>query len=200
MNPSFADPLALAYHELRAPLGLVVTAARSAADEAPDEHTRQRCEIIVRAAERMLRTATRVLDLEHASDAPTAFAPAEVLDDVVVTLRGLDVAVSLHASAASRAARVDGPRETFESLVQSLLSNALDHGLPGSCIGVEMRATPDAVTVDVLNQIDPFDHHVGRGLGSHLTDDLAAELGAAVTTASAGDRFRARVVIPACAA
>ena len=67
MKSLMADPVTLAYHELRAPLGLVATAARSAAADCEDESLRKRCEMIVRAAERMLRTAQSVMSLVEGS-------------------------------------------------------------------------------------------------------------------------------------
>ena len=93
MNSPATDPLTMAYHELRAPLALVVTAARSAAGEAQEGELRLRCEMIVRAAERMLRTASEMCGLEGPQEpgSEAAFQPAEIVDDIVVTMRGLDV-------------------------------------------------------------------------------------------------------------
>ena len=70
MESRLIDPLTLMYHELRAPLGLVATAARSMAAKTQTTTTSvSRCEMIVRAAERMLRTPPRWFAISHARPA-----------------------------------------------------------------------------------------------------------------------------------
>ena len=90
-----SDPLTVAYHELRSPLGLIVMQARAAAAEATEPGVRARCESIVRAAERMLRTAAEIFAAEQAagSTVERTFAPVEVASGLITDLQGLSFGV-----------------------------------------------------------------------------------------------------------
>ncbi len=82
------DPVTMAYHELRSPLALVATVARSAAEECEDELVRARCLSIVRAAERMIRTAGHLMDLAETSQAEKVeqFNPLPCIDQNTTVL------------------------------------------------------------------------------------------------------------------
>jgi signal transduction histidine kinase len=188
------DPSALVYHELRAPLGLVATAAQSMADEVDDDEVRERCRIIVRAAERMLRTAATVADLGSDSAGTGVFRPGPLVEDVVQMLRGHGVRIDLYVRGAIDVP-VAGSAERFEALLHSLVSNALDHGEPGSTITVTLGAAPGGVTVDIANDIALRDTHRGSGLGLLIASALARGLGARLDSSEADDRYVTRITL-----
>lgn len=193
------DPVALVYHELRAPLGLVATAAYSAIEEADNRAVRDRCEAIARSAERMLRTATQVLAAAAAADTPSVrapFVPAEVVKGLAADLRALHVPVEARTTPAAEGTAVVGARERFEALIQSLLMNAVDHSDPGAPIAVAVEANDDAVTVTVENPLPTRRRHHGLSLGSYICARLAEALGAQFRAGAQDGRFEATVELP----
>lgn len=196
MERARVDPMALVYHELRAPLGLVATAARSMAEDMPDEELRSRCEVIVRAAERMLRTAEAVTSitagLSGDDDGSESYSPIEILSDLVETLRGLDVPLEFCADTPTTPA-VAGSGARFEALVHSLITNAMDHGDPASPVRLAVGRSPGRVTVEVRNSLSERDTHRGGGLGMIIANALARGLGATLTARAAEGEYVARI-------
>lgn len=191
------DPVALAYHELRSPLGLVATAARAAADDCTDEATRARCEMIVRAAERMLRTAGQVFQLNRAVAAdPVRYFPAEVVRELVRDMRGLDVHVRLRIEGDALACATEGTLEQFEALIHTLVANALDHGEPGHDIRVRVRHRGNVLVVVVTNRVTARRRHNGAGMGAYIAHELAGRLGASLASSTRGETFRVEVILP----
>ena len=182
MNQATIDPATMVLHELRAPLGLMATAARSAADDCQDDDLRLRCEMIVRAAEGMLRTANQVFQLNRVPGAGEVanFRPFEVASQLVDTLRGFDVRVSLHGDAGARQAAVIGVYEQFEALLHSLVTNAMDHSELGAPVHVELRVRDGGLFVEIRNVPARQPRHRGLGLGTAIADALAEGLGAVV--------------------
>lgn len=193
-----ADPTTLVLHELRAPLGLVATAARSAADDCADDDIRQRCEMIVRAAELMLRTTHEVFQLNRASRADHCepYRPVEVAQEIVSTLRGLNVNVRLIGSADAHGAECIGVRARFEALLHSLITNSVDHGEPGLDVSVAFTRHPGVVQVTVSNVVAASSRHRGLGLGAELVRQLADQLGATLVRRSDGRAYHASLVLP----
>lgn len=194
------DPMALVYHELRAPLGLVATAARSVAEDLPDEELRSRCEMIVRAAERMLRTAEAVTRAtagvpDAAHEGAGSFVPHDVVRDLVETLRGLDVPVELSLDSSAPVV-VPGSQDRFEALIHSLVNNAIDHGCRDSAVRVAVEGGVRSVTVEVRNEMSEDDTHRGGGIGMIIATALARGLDANLTTETAGADYVARVTLP----
>lgn len=192
------DPMALVYHELRAPLGLVATAARAAAEDAPDAELRSRCEVIVRTAERMLRTAeavTRAASGIEEDSSGAAFLPAAVVGDLVTTLRGLGVPLELSLPV-DCLPPVMGSAARFEALVHSMVTNAIDHGKPGVPVSLSVMPGSGGVVVEVRNAVADRDTHCGAGLGAIIVNALARGLGATVSTAASEDEHIARLVLP----
>jgi signal transduction histidine kinase len=189
----------LAYHELRSPLGLVATAARSLAEDCEDEAIRERCDTIVRAAERMLRVTSQVLAIARRDasevDAETErFSPAEVVEQLAENFQRLDVPVVPRVEPAARLAKTEGVRGRFEALLQSLLTNAFDHAEPGTRINVTVGATADEVTVTVTNRIASRSRHDGIGAGMYLCRLLAEALPATLDAGPVdGEEFRAEL-------
>lgn len=199
MERARLDPMALVYHELRAPLGLVATAARSVAEDATDDDMRSRCEIIVRAAERMLRTAeavTRATAMPSTDDSDgETFVPHDVVRELVETLRGLDVPVDLTMNTYG-APVVPGSGARFEALIHSLVSNAIDHGGAESDVHLAISGGPGSLVIEVRNAVTDCDAHRGSGLGAIVTNALARGLGATLSAGTTDNEYIARVVLP----
>jgi len=198
VNALAIDPLTLAYHELRSPLGLVATAARSVAEESRDDALRARCEVIVRTVDRMLRTVQQVFGAAQAgsTDAPAWFAPLDVVSRLVHYLQGFDVGIDLSADGQALAARVFGVRGLFEALVQSLVSNAVDHSEAGACVTVRLAGDENTLTFTVVNTAATRRRHKGLGVGLYICDRLAEQLGGTLSTGFDGREYRASFRLP----
>lgn len=201
MKSLAADPVTLAYHELRAPLGLVATAARSAAADCEDEELRKRCEIIVRAAERMLSTAQSVLSLAEGS------LPAEservLLGSVVQRLAEEACALGVPACLTTGddpGMMVDVPVSQLETLLQSLLNNAQQHGsdLPGEVIALAVHREGNCGVVEIKNRISSSVRHKGIGAGTYLANRIAAQFGGMIESSNDGEFYTASLIIPLC--
>ena len=198
MNALTADPITLAYHELRAPLGLVATATRALAEDSADDEVRARCRVILRAVERMLRTTGQVFTVARAaeSDAGEWFCPADLLSQLCDDLRAFDVPLEMQADPFTSTVRVFGPRQVFEALVHALLSNAADHVEPGATISVRARAESGALVLTIANRIARQGRHHGLGVGMYLSGRLAEQLGANLQTEVSGGQFQAVLQLP----
>lgn len=191
VNATEVDPMALAYHELRSPLGLIATAAAAGAADACAAEAHARFEVIRRVAERMLRTAGQVARLNClSSEESTWFAPASVVAAALEDLRALGVPVRVQRGHSAAAARAFGVREQFEALVSSVLNNAVDHAAPGEAIRVAVRPTPHMLEIVVENTVGPQTRHRGAGLGSYIAERLAAHLGATLTAGRVDNVYR----------
>jgi two-component system sensor histidine kinase QseC len=192
------DPVTLAYHELRAPLGLMLTAAQSAVEECEDLTIRRRCEVIARTAERMLRTAQEMLR-QAASDREDEqlFLPAQIVSACADDLVELGVTVSVEISEEAVSARCHGAPSAFEALMQSLISNARDHAPAGASLDVALGREGSCLAVNISNEIAAADDHVGLGAGRWIEASLSSQLGAGLESGSSGGRFVARLTVPA---
>lgn len=192
------DPVTAAYHELRGPLGLIAMAARSAADGCPDEDLRRRCETIERAASRMLRTTRQVFDLAHARAAEGAapYSPAAAVGEIVGDLREFGVSVELDAAGDLEALFASGDRAQFEALVQSLISNALDHSDEGATVRVSVEAVEHTLSLIVANPVATQRAHRGLGIGMMLCAQVAERMGASLRTDADDGEYRARIDLP----
>lgn len=197
VNAVVTDPVTIAYHELRSPLGLVATAARSVAADCEDEMLRSRCLSIVRAAERMLRTAGRLLEVAETTRASEIclFDPAELLSSVLDDYRALSVPVCLEIEEPLNVL-VRGVPEHFEALICSIIGNATDHGTDGEPILVSMRQDGVYFRATIVNSIGAARRHMGIGLGSYIGTRLAHQLSATLTVGRDGDRYTADLAIP----
>jgi signal transduction histidine kinase len=185
----------MALHELRAPLGLVANAARSAADDCADDYLRGRCETIVRAAERMLRTAQQVLSLAKSADDQggiETFNAAAVARTVAEDFAGMGVAVCVVAEW-DREPLFTGVRGHLETLLSSLISNALDHGDAGGEVSVVIVGGQKALTIEIRNHKRAVGRHAGLGLGTYICDQLAALLPAVIQRTTDGDSYSVHV-------
>ncbi len=198
MKSLVADPVTLAYHELRAPLGLLATAARSAAEDCEDESLRKRCEIMVRAAERMLRTAQSVMTLAEGSQPAESqrIALSELVQRLAQDASALGFPVS--AKSCDFVGDVNVPQAQLETLLQSLLNNAFDHG-SANCerpIEVSVRREGNCAVVEVANPVSLEERHHGLGAGTYLTARLAHQFGGMIEGCRDGDVYRASLLVP----
>lgn len=195
------DPLTLAYHELRSPLGLLATAARAAAETANDDDLRRRCETMARAAERMLRTTERVLDLASRSQprASAIFSPVETVRAVVSDLAMLGSRVRLEVAPSAGGAQIAGDPAQLEALVQSLISNAFDHADDDAEVRVRIDAPGDEVLIAVTNEVASDCRHRGLGVGAYLCRNLAAQIGGVLRVGPEGSLYRAMLALPLAA-
>lgn len=191
------DPATLAYHELRAPLGLMLTAAQSAAQECDDATVRSRCEVIVRTADRMLRVAQELFRLSglRASE-PELYLPGRVVAQVVNDLSELGLPVAVVRDEVGTAVRATGSLVTFEALVSSLITNANDHARPGTTIEVSLTSENGYLRADIENQAEAADRHRGLGAGRFIEAQLAAELGAGMFSRDDSGRYTATILLP----
>lgn len=198
MKPSTADPITIVYHELRAPLGLMATAARSAAEDCTDAALRARCEVIVRTAERMLRIAGHVMDIAQQTESQCSdrFDPAQIVRGTVADLNQMNVPVSLTELSASGECLCEGNAAQLEALVQSLLTNASDHAEPGTSIDVVMCERFGRLRVEFVNQRASRSCHRGLGLGMYICQNLAGRLGADLLCEPRGEHFVSVLTLP----
>lgn len=200
--PVSADPITLAYHELRAPLGLIVMQARQAAEEADELSVRVRCEAIARGAERMLRTASAVFAVEQAVDqgVERSFAPVELASSLIADLQQLGVPLVFTSSPAAAGSTAHTVPERFEALVQSLITNGMDHGVEGEPVQIDIDVRDGALLVLVSNRHDGSCRHRGLGTGRHLAGRLAELLQGSLDTMESDGCYVARLRLPFTAA
>ena len=188
----------MAYHELRSPLALMVTMARSAAEDCANDELRSRCLSIVRTAERMLRTAGQVMVVAETSldDAADRFFPGDVVGKVIDDYRGMGVEIDFENSAAEALEVLAAPGQ-LEALLCSIVGNALDHGSSQSPIRISVAETQHTVVIQVRNHVGRPRAHRGLGLGSYIGDQLARAINASLELSRSDNEFSARITIPA---
>jgi len=194
------DPLTLAYHELRSPLGFVATALRSVAEDSLDEGLRHRCDAIVRTVERMLRTSGQVSSLARA-DAPVhevCFAPSDILYQIASDLSSFDMRVDVQATTEALETEVRGAPTTFETLIQSLVSNAIDHSDRGANVNLACAVEDRSLIVSITNAIASQRQHHGLGAGLYLCNRLAEQLGAQLTAGAEDGVFHVSLRLASC--
>ena len=202
MEPVTSDPITLVYHELRAPLALLATAARAAAEDCHQDDVRQRLDVILHATERMLRTTEQVMRVASARSEleMEAIHPVDVAANVAADMAGLGANIGFFASESSREAVSILAQGQLEALLTSLLSNARDHSQPGTRICVAVVAVEDDLRLTISNITASNRRHRGLGLGSHICRTLASDMGLGLDLAISGDTFTAAVQIPIASA
>ena len=197
VNGPTDDPVTMVLHELRAPLGLMATAARCAAEECTDDFLRGRCEAIVGAAERLLRTAHTVFALTQAASfvQRSTFAPAASVRGIVGDLQGLGLSARLAVEGAADEFAFEASQDQFETLVTSLLSNAQDHAEPGTSLDICIGPRADGLAIEISNTLAKRSRHSGLGLGSHIADQLAVLLPVTLHRRTDAGRFSVEIVL-----
>lgn len=185
--------LALAFvaHELRAPLGLVVTAARTANEVSEPEFLRRQLQVIERSAERLLRISSVLLSAAAPARSTGRFQLDRTLAATIDDLQGLGLNVELQGELPANLS-LPGAAEHFEALVSSLVMNAADHGDARAPIVVSVMKGADgdrALTVRIENKVAVEAQHRGRGLGMLIARQLAAQLCAELEITRSGPLF-----------
>ncbi|MGE0600096.1 MAG: sensor histidine kinase [Dehalococcoidia bacterium] len=168
--------------------------ARTAAADCNDDDLRARCESIVNAAERMLRTAGHLMVVAETSKttSPTVFDARGIIAGVVDDYREMGVHIGVRFET-RQPILLDSSPATLEALLCSLLGNAIDHGGPDE-VTVRVRSDETACEVRVENSISHSLKHRGIGLGTYiggkLVEEMSGTLHAERTEATFGVTFR----------
>ena len=198
MNPSATQDelVTMVYHELRAPLGLMASAARSASDDCQDEWVRAQCEVIGRTAERMLRVVAGVIESARpiGIDPDASYAPLDVLARLLGDLEAVGIQVERDYDLGDDSVLARGSLAKFETLLHSLLMSTIDHGRPGYPVTVRFSLVAGRVLLEVENYKRNVKVHRGLGLGARCCALLAEQLGLEFLAEDVdSDRYRALV-------
>jgi two-component system sensor histidine kinase QseC len=194
-----------AAHELRTPLAALKVHAQNALRAHSESERRASLERMMAGLDRSVRLVEQMLALSRASAARAAGngpvslhqVVEDALDDVLPTLKGRHLRVSVTSEPAEAQLAVRGDRDKLTSLARNLLDNAARYAPEGSTIRVDLRSGPGETTLAVSDQgpgIAPelrervFESYYripgtpgdGSGLGLAIVREIAAELGAAV--------------------
>lgn len=193
----------MVYHELRAPLGLMASAARSASEDCDDEWVRAQCDVIGRTAERMLRVVAGVIESARpdGSDIEARYAPLDIATRLLGDLEGVGIQVERDFDLGLRDTIAPGSQSKFETLLHSLLMSTIDHGRPGYPVTVRFSFDGEHFQLEVENFKRNVKVHRGLGLGARCCALLADQLGLEFRVEDVdADRYRALVSGVAAAA
>ena len=187
-----------AYHELRAPLSLIATAAHAAATEADPELLHRRCDTIARVAERTLRVARQVIDTVRTDGLSTGetgtYAPLVAVERALGDFRTLGTPIDADLGQQRSLLLAEGDVAHFETLLHVLLGDAIDHG-DGTAIVVSARCARGALEVRIANGVAAGDQP-GAGLGRLLRERLCARLGATIAGECREGRYHTTLLLP----
>lgn len=153
--------LGMAAHDLRKPIGLILSYAEFVIDEAGTtlsaEH-RDFLQTIHGAADRMRRVVDDFLDVSlieagrfSLDEQPASLADlaraAVTLVKLAATKRG--VGINSNLAATPETLLVDGAK--IEQVLTNLLSNALEHSPPGATVTLSSRRLPDEIRIEVAD-------------------------------------------------
>ncbi len=150
--------LAILGHDLRTPLGAILMSSRFMLDtkELPEPHATLTARV-ASSSTRMLQMVGDLLD----------FTRSRLGGGIPITRADLNVGKVVHdvvdelaAAHPRRTLTVDGRGAQHASwdaarisqALTNLLGNALEHGVAGAPVGVEIRGTPDDVTIAIHNR------------------------------------------------
>jgi len=194
-----------AAHELRTPLAALKVHAQNAARANSEAERRASLERMMTGLDRSVRLVEQMLALSRASAARAATnAPVslhqvveDALDDVLPTLKGRHIKVSVASAPADAELAVHGDRDKLTCLARNLLDNAARYAPEGSAIRVDLAGRPGEATLAVSDQgpgIAPelrervFESYYripgtpgdGSGLGLAIVREIAAQHGASI--------------------
>ncbi len=196
MNGPTIEPSAAVLHELRTPLGFLVTAARAAAEECPaDASVLYQVRNLERVAMRLLASAEQVLavalaERDQSTNPFDAIATARrAIEDSICV--GLAIKLSATCEHDAWIAR-SGNEAQLDALIQSLLNNAVQHGDADGAIEVTVTSCAERFSMEVRNRVGRNARR-GLGLGMEIAAQLAARLGASLVRGIEGTDFVARI-------
>lgn len=191
--------MTLVVHELRSPLAFLATATSFLSEECSSPDLKARCEVIENTVLRMLRVTEGILEVAGTLERDREdclYDPVAIVRNLVEDNRKLGYRLAFVPVVLGLDSRAWGAPAVFESLVQSLLNNAIDHGPPGGVVAVRLTSAGAELRLEVENELGPAGRHRGLGLGRVLCARLAAVSGAAVEQSSAAGQFVATVRLP----
>jgi two-component system sensor histidine kinase QseC len=208
-----------AAHELRTPLAALKVHAQNAVRATSEAERRASLERMMAGLERAIRLAEQMLALSRAAARAPAAEPVslrqaveDALEDVLPTLKGRGIRVSVAGEPPESELLVQGERDKLATLARNLLDNAARYSPPGSTVRVEIASRDGATRLSVSDEgpgIAPelrervFESYYripgaagdGSGLGLAIVREIAAQHGATVRLED-GERGRGtRVVV-----
>jgi signal transduction histidine kinase len=182
--------LGMAAHDLRAPVGLIISYSEFVLDEAGDtlsgEH-REFLQICRDAAEGMQRLIESFLDVSviESGQLRLQLAPARVTDILagVAPIARLaagrkKIILELEPATEERTLNADAPK--LQQVLVNLTNNAVQHSQPGQRVWVSVRSEPPQVVFAVRDE--------GPGLSAEDQARLFQAFGRAGTKKTAGER------------
>jgi signal transduction histidine kinase len=188
------EMLGVVAHDLRNPLGTITMAAQMLLEVSAPERTteRKQLEIMRRAADRMKRLISDLLDVKRIESGRLAVEPrpedvATVVGDSIEMLRPLASSSSLQLEAAVPdglpRVLVDPPR--VQQVLSNLVGNAIKFTPPGGRITVRAELAEDGVCLAVVDTgpgipTEELPHIFGRFWQGKRTDRRGVGLGLAI--------------------
>ena len=193
-------------HEIKNPL-LAIRLQTSILGKTLPEDARGELEVINAEVDRLSRLTTRIGDyLRDPKGFPAIVNPAEIADEVGLRLCGRPLA---DEGGAERRIFIDPER--FRSILENLLSNAMESGSPLGDLAVTIRGDSREVRVEVLDRgggisreektkiFDPFftTKSKGTGIGLAICERFARAAGGTIGLENRpGGGCRARLTFP----
>jgi two-component system sensor histidine kinase/response regulator len=216
MNEMFAAVLG---HDLRSPLGAIMTSAQIVKRLSSDESIGVAASRILSSGQRMTRMIEDLLDTTRARLGSGLPVTLESADLAALVTRAVEEHREVHAgrqitvtSAGDSLGQWDGVR--IAQLLSNLIGNALEHGSAGSPVVIDLDGRQGGcVTLAVTNDgsirpemaphiFDPFrsgrepGDRQGLGLGLYIAQEIARAHGGQITLESADARTTFRIVLP----
>ncbi len=204
-------------HDLRNPLGAIMTAAQIALRRGPGEQLARPLSRILGSGERMARMIDQLLDFTRVrvgagipiNPEPSDLVP--ILRQVIDELEGAIVRPAVRLEPASGSTTGSWDSDRISQVFSNLLANALQHGTPMHSVRVRIDGTQtDLVRVEVHNQgevpsgllarmFEPMaggdrrgDKSRGLGLGLYISQQIIKAHGGSIraeTSAEGGTTF-----------
>lgn len=207
-------------HDLRNPLGAMITAAHLVSRISPEESVRRAAGRILSSGERMARMITQLLDFTRTrTGGGLVLEPREV--DLAALCRQILAEVEDANQGRSIELQVSGePRGIWDpdrmgQVISNLAGNACQHGVPATPVRIELDGRDaDVLVLEVVNTgeipaesleglFEPFrrsqtrrDVAQGLGLGLYITQQIVHAHGGRIDVCSAGGATRFVVSVP----
>lgn len=201
--------LGMAAHDLRKPIGLVITYADFLYDEAGDamdsEHV-QFLETIQSSCSYMKRLVDDFLDVSIIESGSLTLEKRMVcIKDIVEkslelnSIQARKKGVALEVKTSDRIPEVSVDFEKVEQVITNLVSNAIEHSHPGSIVTLTIDSTKEKLTlkvrdygvgmsVDQLNTVfSPFSNNGSKKTGGEKSTGLGLTIAKKIITAHGGD-------------
>ena len=216
--------LAIVSHDIRDPLGTILFAARRLQDcAAPGSAAKKHAAMVERGVNRIQHIVGDLLDLAREREGPGIPIDPKPTDLRAICRQILD---DMEGKALDRRIAFEcdidvvgvWDEHRIVQAIANLISNAIEHGTPGSPVRIRLTREGEQVTVDVHNHgiiasdiltqiFEPFRsgrHYTGRGgglgLGLFIARAIARAHGGSVEVDSSHGETMFRLVLPRYAA